>query len=385
MYKTISLVLILTVVGGLAVMSTGCGGGGGGGILGAALGIIAIAAIASSGGAGAAAFAANVREAPRAALEATTKYKAVIRVKGVFATETSNLQRSSDGKELHINAEISVTPGDNQYSIEIFPKDAPTTVLPLFKMYKVATVSNGGRTEEAPKFSAASTALALAYDEWPSKNSFFIDKFTPPDAAKVTALATKIQNYLDANLATVNQDSTLPPGVKTDAQTIANETPAPTPASSIFSGVAKIVRGSQWIPGQTEPQQVSQMQTVPDKIGIAFFQLPQPDNRPTLGNFFGPFSSFGNETKVIRYLPGVTSLDGVTQAGDTYNHHAFGGDSQATALAVNQVYGFLVDGYYGALQIHVVNESEVSIHYKYNTTNGDKNLNPPAFAAKIAY
>ncbi|RCK80406.1 MAG: hypothetical protein OZSIB_3152 [Candidatus Ozemobacter sibiricus] len=393
MYKTISLVLILAVVGGLAIMSTGCGGDGGG-ILGAALGIIAIAAIASSGGAGAAAFAASVRHSPRAAVVATTGYKAVIKVNGVTATETTDLTKKDDNKELYINAEISVNPGTNEYSIELYPATANTTTDPLFKTYRVATVDNGGRTTDNPQLNATATARALAYEEWKKKYptqtaNATINDFSP-NQADIDALALKIQNHLDTNMtATVLPDATFkwPATVTDDAKKVASDTPAPTPTTTgnIATGEAYIQPGFQWLPGQTEPQQVSQMQTVPEKIGIAFFPLPAPDNRLTLGNFFGPFTPFANQTTVIRYLPNVTSLDAVTQAGDTYNHHAFGGDSQATQLAENQVYDFLVDGYYGALQIHAVSAEMVTIRYKYNTTKGNKNLNPQAFAAKIAY
>ena len=67
MRKTICLVLVLSVIGGIALINSGCGGGGGG-IAGALFGVLVIAAIASSGGAGAAAFAASVRESGRPAI-----------------------------------------------------------------------------------------------------------------------------------------------------------------------------------------------------------------------------------------------------------------------------------------------------------------------------
>lgn len=389
MHKTITLLFILAIVGGLAVMSTGCGGGGGSDILGAALGIIAIAAIASSGGAGAAAFAASVRHSPRAAVVATTGYKAVIKVNGVTAIETTNLTKKDDNKELYINAEISVNPGTNEYSIELYPATANSTTDPLFKTYRVATVDNGGRTTDNPQLNATATARALAYEEWKKKYptqtaNRTINDFSP-NQADIDALALKIQNHLDTNMtATVQPDANFkwPATVTDDAKKVASDTPVPTttPTGTIATGGVEIMRGYQWLPGQTQPQQVSQLNTPPDKIGLAYFLVLNTAS-PTLGNLF----YLSDNTKVIRYLAGVTSLDAVTQAGDIYNHHALGGEAPPPQLAENQVYGFLVDGYYGALQIHAITPEYLIIHYKYNTTKGNKNLNLQAFAAKIAY
>lgn len=391
MRKTLCLVLILSVMGGIALFSTGCGSDGG--ILGVALGIIAIAAIASSGGAGLATFAASHRDSPRAAIT-TTGYKAVIKVNGVLATETTTLTKSDDKTQLFINAELSANPGANEYSVEIFPATANSTTDPLLKLYKVANVENGGRAAEAPTLNATSTANALAYEAWkklnPTTTALLTINDFKPASADIDALATKIQNQLNASMTgTVTPDATFQWDFSIDAQasSTAASTTVPTTTTTttststatITTGQATLPRGKQWFPNTGVSQDA--LQTITSPVGLAFFQHPIA-TVDVLGNYWhvSTPTTPGDQTMVIAYASGTTSLDGVTTAENvTFYGTTYGAGS--CCLAANQVYVFNVGGYYGALQITSYSSTEVSFSYKYNTTSGQKTLSQASFAA----
>lgn len=387
MRKTLCLVLILSVMGGIALFSTGCGSDGG--ILGVALGIIAIAAIASSGGAGVATFAASHRDSPRAAIS-TTGYKAVIKVNGVLATETTTLTKSEDKTQLFVNAEVSVNPGANEYSVEIFPATANSTTDPLFKVYKVASVDNGGRTSEAPALNATSTANALAYEAWKASNPTTTALLTindfKPSSTDIDALATKIQNQLNASMTgTVTPDATFQWDTTIDAQAsaIAASTTVPTTTTTssstatIATGTVTLPKGKQWFPN-TGVSQETLTETVTSPVGLTYFK--NPDGYDILGNYWH-IPPITNSTEVIASTSAQT-LDAVTSAeGYTFDVSTYFGPAVRNTLSQGQVYIFQIGGYYGALQILMVSDQQVEFTYKYNTTSGQKSLTQESFAA----
>ena len=386
MRKTICLVLVLSVIGGIALINSGCGGGGGG-IAGALFGVLVIAAIASSGGAGAAAFAASVRESGRPAIYRsipTTKYRAVLNVNGVAVAESSSLTLSDDKKSLTFNATSNVIPGSIEYSVDIYPAGAGATT-PFFKGYFMATIDNERIATNAPALDATSTAKALAFEQWRRTQAGAatetINDFNPTET--LATLTTAVQAKLDTELGAPTANFIWGTAVDAEVNRIASATPVSSANSSTLStGNMSLTIDQQWIPGQTPVPLTTQSQ-VTKPVGLTYTMTEM--QTPTIGNYFHlhPTTATQDNSEVIQYIPNVHLLAEYTTATSTYSRQALS-TSGLSGLAVDQVYGFHVNNIYGAIQITGLDQSAVAVSFKYNTTGGiDLTVQP--FAARIGY
>gem|GEM_PF-3201913 len=183
----------------------------------------------------------SIRAVPNCAIFAASRAKPryVARVttnpggSNEVSTTTSELQVSDDKKILTIdNVSVDAPVGKSTVSIEILPASFTTQTAPVFKGYDVQTANVGQDTASAPilEITPASTAQALAFDQWKIKSDAFnqtIENFleNKPD---VSSLTDRIKNQLSTVLtADAVPDNTFQWNTQVTAQAkdIASNTP----------------------------------------------------------------------------------------------------------------------------------------------------------------
>lgn len=403
MKKGLVLLFLVVFCGGIILFSVGCGGSSGGGIIAALTGVIAVAAIFSAGSAGStAAFAANLHAATT-----TNKYKAKIVVTRPvsYATETTNLELYNNNKEIRVNFNLNLQRSDKiEYKVCLYPANDENSD-PLMVAYKITSLDSDNKQENIT-VNASTTAKALAYETWSkNKQNVYFDQFYP-DPTTINEISQKIQtvynNSLNSNLQNFSWQSA-DNNIIQKINEIASDTPQSLNAN-LITGVVKLYLDDEMIINPNEnnnPEVVVRKvssEQLPSVVGISYFHTHQPSIVLTLGNFYYVSDISGApDTKLIRYMPGVSSLNDITVATDTYNHHAFGGDmaNVINELQKNQVYCFVIDGYYGALKILEVYTLQdynsnpnirpyVKFEYRFNKNKGNKNLaNSTTFAASF--
>ncbi|OIP29831.1 hypothetical protein AUK22_02735 [bacterium CG2_30_54_10] len=378
MRNSFSLVLFATVFC-VALLVLGCSGSGSG-VAGAREGILSVSATAVAGSdKGKAAFAASLHaqsvETASGTPGITKQFMGRLVINKVPVTNSTTLEIDASQKRLFYSAVFTVIPGTIEYAIEILPATNNISTDPLFKGYFRTVVSSMNLASQVVSLDATSTARAIAYEAWKEQANAAgktIGDFNPD----VGSLSQLIQSQLDISLA-----SETPPDrnfswnakIYQEATRIASATPVPgaEPTHGLATGTIELYLNSQWILDSV----TSVVSPTPTPvIGVTFFYLPDVTQH-TLGNYYKYFPRpvGKDETRVIAFIRGASSLDQVGSAPENIFHHALESYPLPSSLEVGQVYGFHIDGHYGALEIVAIfSRTSITFKYKYNKTTGEK-------------
>ncbi len=229
--KKLMCILILIAFFGSTLIMTGCLGGSSGGIGAILAGVLIVSIIAS--GPTTAVFAANTRlDGNLRAQTVSTSYVARITATGQSPVLVSEVTVKDNDISF---SDISINPSsNNQFLVEIFPKDFTATTQPFFKYYFTQAV--GASNESHSKtITASDTAKALIYDNWTASATKTIEQadFT---AAGVDTIATNINTQLTGLLNAENK-------IEIPASFLWNSATVSTPAKNAAAAVTeKVVR-----------------------------------------------------------------------------------------------------------------------------------------------
>jgi hypothetical protein len=162
------------------------------------------------------------------------------------ATVSNNLTISDDNKTLTLDpVSLQAPTGKNEVVVEILPATFTPTTAPIFKGYDVQTAPPPDQPASPAILvvTPASTAQALAYDQWKNKGDTFnqnISQFLEqkPD---VSTLAARIETQLNTVLQSTSapdQSFTWPTDVTQEAKVVASETKV-VPRSHSIDGTIK--------------------------------------------------------------------------------------------------------------------------------------------------
>lgn len=376
-----SAALCLVVAGFFAsLILSGCGGGSG--IAAARDGILSVTANAVAGPAGGpAGFSVSWRGAGEEEVPRTTaRYVGRLLVNGSTVAWTPTLNIDAGQNQVSFSAMASVIPGPVEFALDIRPASSTAATGSLLKGCFRITVPDGAMGSASVTLDASSTARAMAYDLWKKRTGAAqktIDDFT----GDVSVLAGLVQTQLNADLASATPPTasfTWSSAVALEASRVADLTPIPGQETSagpdLATGDLELSYNWEW-----------RLTTAPDNvpsspgevIGLSYFKLPTT-GKSTLGNYFAhihPTGTTADQTDIIAWIPAATSLDDVATAPTSFGTEALARFPLPTELEVGQVYGFLVGGRYGALQItSFYSMTGITFRYKYNRRAGDPTL-----------
>lgn len=372
--------LCLVVAGFFAsLILSGCGGGSG--VASAKDGILSVTANAVAGPTGGpAGFALSRRAAGEEEVPRTTaQYVGRLLINESAVAWTPTLTIDAAQNQVSFSAMAPVIPGPVEFALDIRPASSTATTGSLLKGCFRITVPDGGMGSATATLDASSTARAMAYDLW-KKRTGAAQKTIDDFSGDVSVLAGLVQTQLNADLA-----STTPPtaafawgsAVTREASRVADLAPIPGQETShgpdLATGNLELSFNWEWrltTPPDNVPSSPGEV------IGLAYFKLPT-SGKPTLGNSFAhihPTGTAADQTNIIAWIPEAASLNDVATAPGSFGTEALARFPLPTELEEGQVYGFLVGGRYGALQITSFYTTGITFRYKYNRRVGDPAL-----------